>query len=155
MSRPAHPDTAAPAATACWLSVVGAYLRCDAALGQRLAALGLRVPEHEVLVTLLGHPGLTQQALAQRCFVAKSGISMLLTRLQQRGLVRREADAADGRVWRLHLTARGATLAGKSRAVQDAVVQAMAAPVSAAELATVQSVMTRVSAALDALPPAD
>jgi DNA-binding MarR family transcriptional regulator len=145
----------AAAATPSWLSVVGAYQRCDAAMSARLAALGLRVPEHEVLVNLLSHPGLTQQALAQRCYVAKSGISMLLTRLQDRGLVQRDADATDGRVWRLRLTAEGEALARRSRAVQQAVVQAMAAPVSAAELAAVQSVMERVSAALDALPGPD
>lgn len=121
-------------------------------MSDRLAGIGLRVPEHEVLVNLLAQPGLSQQALAQRCFVAKSGISMLLSRLQQRGLVRREADAADGRVWRLHLTTRGEALARQSLAVQQAVVQAMAAPVSAEELAVVQSVMERVSAALDAMP---
>jgi DNA-binding MarR family transcriptional regulator len=151
-TRAGKAPQALTAATATWLSVVGAYQRCDAALSQRLAGLELRVPEHEVLVILLGHPGLTQQALAQRCFVAKSGISMLLTRLQQRGLVRRQADTADGRIWRLHLTPAGGTLAHKSLTVQRAVVQAMVAPVTAAELATVHSVMDRVSAALDALP---
>lgn len=153
--RPASPSAASSAASSAvssWLSVVGAYHRCDAAMSARLAGIGLRVPEHEVLVNLLAQPGLSQQALAQRCFVAKSGISMLLSRLQQRGLVRREADVADGRVWRLHLTARGEALARQSLAVQREVVQAMAAPVSAEELAVVQSVMERVSAALDAMP---
>ncbi len=142
----------AEAGTPAWLSVVDAYLRCDAALSARLVALELRVPEHEVLVNLLRNPGLTQQALAQRCFVAKSGISMLLTRLQQRGLVQREADTADGRIWRLFLTAGGLALAQRSAAVQQEVVSAMVQPLSLSELAAVQSIMQRVSAALDALP---
>jgi DNA-binding MarR family transcriptional regulator len=45
--------------------------------------LSLRVTEHEVLANLALMPGMTQQALATRCFVAKSGISMLLTRLEE------------------------------------------------------------------------
>ena len=67
-------------ATLAWLSVVRVYNLCDAAMATRLAPLGLRVGEHEVLANLLRAPGITQQELAKRCFVAKSGISMMLTR---------------------------------------------------------------------------
>lgn len=131
--------------------MVRAYNLCDAVMSARLATLGLRLGEHEVLVNLLTAPGLTQQALAVRCFVAKSGVSMLVSRMEQQGLLGREADAQDARVKRLTLTPRGQALAERALAVQVAVVSAMAAPVSPSEMATVQDVMQRVSVQLEGL----
>jgi DNA-binding MarR family transcriptional regulator len=140
-----------PPGTPAWLAVVRAYNLCDAVMATRLAALGLRLGEHEVLVNLLSAPGLTQQELAVRCFVAKSGVSMLVSRMQAQGLLGREADTLDARLKRLTLTPRGRALAERAMAVQAAVVSAMAAPVSAAELATVHGVMQRVSGQLENL----
>jgi len=77
-TRKASRAASSPHGTRTWLAVVRAYNLCDAAMSARLAELGLRVGEHEVLATLATAPGITQQALAARCFVAKSGVSMLL-----------------------------------------------------------------------------
>lgn len=142
---------AAPHGTQSWLAVVRAYNLCDAVMSTRLAGLGVRVAEHEMLANLASAPGITQQALAQRCFFAKSGISMLLAQMEQQGLVRREADAADARAKRLFLTEAGAALAAQTLHVQAEVVGTMARAVSEAELATVTDVMQRVSASLEAL----
>lgn len=134
-----------PHGTQAWLAVARAYNLCDALMSRRLAALDLRVAEHELLSHLAHEPGLTQQALAARCFVAKSGVSMLLTQMEAHGLVRREADAADARVRRLRLTARGAALAAKALQLQAEVVALMVEGAPEAELATVAAVMERVS----------
>ena len=134
-----------------WLAVVRAYNLGVAVMTARLSALGLRVGEHEVLANLASAPGLTQQALAARCFVAKSGVSMLLTQMEAQRLVRRELDAADARVRRLFLTAAGEKLARQTLALQAEVVSAMSAQVSDAELAMVADVMQRVSTRLEAL----
>jgi DNA-binding MarR family transcriptional regulator len=134
-----------------WLSVVRAYNLCDAAMTQRLAAIGLKLAEHEVLVHLLRTPALTQQQLAQRCFVAKSGISMLLSRMEHDGWVRRTVDDSDARIKRLALTSAGKALAVKSRAIQQAVLSAMVGPASPDELATVARAMVRASTALEDL----
>ncbi len=142
---------AVPHGTLAWLAVVRAYNLCDAVLGGRLAALGLRVGEHEVLANLANAPGMTQQELAAHCFVAKSGVSMLLAQMEGLGLVTREVDASDGRVKRLFLSATGRALAAKTLKVQDDVVGAMAAGVTPAELAAVAAVMERVCTQLDAL----
>jgi DNA-binding MarR family transcriptional regulator len=140
-----------PHGTQTWLAVVRAYNLCDATMTARLAAIGLRVGEHEVLATLATVPGITQQALAGRCFVAKSGVSMLVKQMEAKGWVRREAHADDGRAWRLALTTKGETLAAKTLKIQSEVVGAMAAGSSDDELATVTRVMQRVSAQLEAL----
>ena len=139
------------AATQSWLAVVRTYHLCDAAMAQRLAAIGLRVAEHEVLLNLLLAPGITQQQLAQRCFVAKSGASMLVTRLEQAGWLRREADAQDARVRRLQLTADGEALARQSQAIQHEVIATMVAGSTAAELATLTEAMQRAAQALQGL----
>ena len=136
-------------ATLAWLSVVRVYNLCDAAMATRLAPLGLRVGEHEVLANLLRAPGITQQELAKRCFVAKSGISMMLTRMEAQGLLRREADAKDGRIKRLYLSDNGEPLAQQSMAIQDEIVTLMMAPLSGDELAMMTTLAARVSQQLE------
>lgn len=154
MSRPARPSSRPPPSphgTQAWLAVVRAYNLCDAVMTARLAGLGVRIGEHEVLANLVTAPGITQQTLAARCFVAKSGVSMLLTQMEGEGLVRREADAADARVKRLFLTAAGEALARRTLQVQAEVVRAMVEPATEAELDAMVDVMQRVSARLEAL----
>jgi DNA-binding MarR family transcriptional regulator len=140
-----------PHGTAAWLSVVRAYNLCDAVFSARLAKLGVKVGEHEVLGNLFTAPGITQQALATRCFVAKSHISMLLKQMEADGWVRREADPADARAKRLSLTPAGEALARKTMKVQAAVVSGMAAPLTLKELATVERLMGPVCEALEAM----
>jgi DNA-binding MarR family transcriptional regulator len=134
-----------------WLTVVRAYNLCDAVLNQRLAALDLRLPEHEVLANLLRQPGITQQQLAQRCFVAKSGVSMLVGRMEDAGLLRREADAVDARLKRLFLSKAGQQLAEQAQVIQNAVVLAMVGQMSDTDLATVAQAMQTASTALEAM----
>ena len=140
-----------PHGTLAWLAVVRAYNLCDAVMTARLAAIGLRVGEHEVLATIATTPGITQQALAARCFVAKSGVSMLLTQMEAKGWVRRDSDGADARVRRLTLTEDGMAMAQKCLAVQAELVTAMVAPATEDELETVADTMNRVSVVLEAL----
>jgi DNA-binding MarR family transcriptional regulator len=131
-----------------WLSVVRAYNLCDAVMTQRLAAIGMRMAEHEVLANLLSKPGITQQTLAARCFSAKSHISALVGQFEERKLVRRETDPADARAKQLFLTRSGEALARRSMAVQSLLVQAMAESIDEAQMAQVEDAMDRVSARL-------
>jgi DNA-binding MarR family transcriptional regulator len=149
MPTPLSKPSAKAIATQSWLSVVRAYNLCDAVLTQRLANIGLKLGEHEVLINLLRAPGISQQQLAQRCFVAKSGVSMLVTRLQKDGLVQRQVDATDARVWLLVLTPKGRTLAEQAQAIQDGVVRVMAQPCSSQELQAIAQAMQRIAAALE------
>lgn len=153
MSRARPSRSAADAATRSWLSVVRSYHLCSELMARRLAAVGVRTAEHEILANLRREPGLGQQALAARCFTAKSHISGLLTELEQRGWVRREPDPADARAKRLFLQPDGAAMAERTLAVQAEVVALMAAAAGPAALAQVQDTMEavneRLRAALD------
>lgn len=153
----APPPTRAPdrQPTATWLAVVRAYNLCDAVMSSRLAAQGVKVVEHEVLAHLGRHPGLMQQALAERVFFAKSHLSGLLGQLEERGLVQRDADPADARVKRLSLTASGQALAARTHAVQQAVVEAMTSGYPLADLQRIESTMLDVCGRLEALLTAD
>lgn len=135
--------------TYAWLAVVRAYNLCDAVLSQRLALLGVRIGEHEVLANLHRSPGMTQQQLAARCFVAKSGISMLITRMEQRALVQRDADSVDARVKRLSLTKTGQALAKATQKIQIEVVGAMVEKTRAKDIKIVAEAMQRASVALE------
>jgi DNA-binding MarR family transcriptional regulator len=138
------------AAVRSWLSVVNAYHLCDALMARRLAELGVRTPEHEILANLRRDPGITQQVLASRCFSAKSHISGLLTLLEGRGWVRREPDPTDARAKRLFLAPQGERFAARTAAVQAAVVAAMVEGETAEALCQVADAMQRVGERLKA-----
>ncbi len=131
-----------------WLAVVRAYNRCDAVLGQLLGERGYSIAQYEVLSQLHSSPGLTQQELAKRSFVAKSGMSMLIKRLEEDGWVRRESDAQDARMKRLHLTELGLERAEEVRQVQTQVVSTMAGTMTGYALLTLTDQMDRVHDAL-------
>src|SRR5215204_4717920 len=122
-----------------WLSVVRAYHLCDAVMASRLAAIGVRTAEHEILANLVRDPGISQQVLAARCFTAKSHVSALLRTMEDRGWVRRDADPRDARARRLFVTRSGEALARRTLKVQAEVVEAMVDGDSARELALVEA----------------
>jgi len=135
-------------ATEAWLSVVQTYNQCSAALTQRLAPLGLSILQHEMLMNLLRTPGISQQRLAERCFSAKSGISMQVAAFEKDGVIERRVDPNDARARLLELTPKGAALAGQAHAVQTCVVDAMTDGYSREELADLKQRMDAIGAIL-------
>ncbi len=57
-----------------------------------------------ILKRLAQTPGLSQRELAELAEVEPITVARLIDRLEERGLVERRADAADRRIWRLHVT---------------------------------------------------
>lgn len=134
-----------------WLSIARTFYLCDALMARRLGALGVRTAEHEILINLRRDPGIAQQTLARRCFNAKSHISALLTALEERGWVSREADPADARAKKLFLTPAGERMAARTAAVQAQVAAAMAETVSPKALADVTTAMGKIGERLQGL----
>jgi DNA-binding MarR family transcriptional regulator len=145
---PRKPPAGDEAALRSWLAVVRTYHLCDALLTRRLGVLGVRTPEHEILVNVQREPGIGQQALAQRCFTAKSHVSGLVGELQSRGWLRREPDPKDARAKCLYLTAAGAAMAQQTAAVQAEVVALMGQALTPAAMAQVTAAMSKVGQAL-------
>jgi DNA-binding MarR family transcriptional regulator len=77
-------------------------------------AFGLTGPQLWAMKTLHRHGALTMTDLATALAVQPSTLSLLIDRLQKRGLVRRLRQRDDRRVVELRLTAEGARLAARA-----------------------------------------
>jgi DNA-binding MarR family transcriptional regulator len=80
-----------------------------------VACCGLTVAQAATLETLLSEPGLRLSDLGRRLGITPSTLSRNVGRLEEAGLVLREADADDARSARVALTAAGARKAEELR----------------------------------------
>jgi DNA-binding MarR family transcriptional regulator len=93
-----------------WLSVVRMMTWLPCSIDQRLRRdSNLGMVEYQVLAMLSGSPERTlrMSSLAERTNASLSRLSHLVKRLEERGLVRRETDTADGRFTNAILTSKG------------------------------------------------
>ena len=74
------------------------------AYDRRIRKLGLTRAQWWVLTHLYRSNGVSQTELAETLEIEKPTLGRLLDRLETKGWVRREHDARDRRVWRVHLT---------------------------------------------------
>jgi len=74
------------------------------AYDRRIRKLGLTRAQWWVLTHLYRSNGASQTELAETLEIEKPTLGRLLDRLEAKGWVRREHDASDRRVWRVHLT---------------------------------------------------
>jgi DNA-binding MarR family transcriptional regulator len=88
---------------------------CRTAFDQRMKPLDITRSQWWVLTGLSRHgeSGITQTGLAQVLDLGKVALGGLLDRLEDRGFVKRHADALDRRVNRIHLTRKGQTVLDK------------------------------------------
>jgi DNA-binding MarR family transcriptional regulator len=121
----------------------------QAGTARDLAAIGLSEPDYEVLSTLSERPGhsstLHEQAAKMRW--SRSRLSRHASRMEARGLLRREPDPADGRGCLLVLTASGLDTLDRAAPVHVASVRRhFIDPLLAADLAALERVAATVSA---------
>jgi DNA-binding MarR family transcriptional regulator len=64
----------------------------------------LTVPQSAVMQTVVAHDGISLKDLSREVSLAHSTVSGIVDRLEKRGMIERRADAADGRVTRIHPT---------------------------------------------------
>src|SRR5919107_2418607 len=105
-----------------WFRFVRLHRRTSAAIARELKALGLSIPQFDLLSTLTEREGVSQQELAQRLYVTKGNVSGLVDRLVEAGLVERRALPGDRRSNALYLTDKGRDLAERGIAAQRAYV---------------------------------
>jgi DNA-binding MarR family transcriptional regulator len=106
-----------------WLRFLRLQHRLSAAIGAELKAIGLSIPQFDLLSTLTEREGSTQQELAERLYVTKGNVSGLVDRLVEAGLVERRPIPGDRRSHALHLTGHGRELARRGIAAQRAYVE--------------------------------
>ena len=89
-----------------------------AELSARLAALDLRQSDASLLLLVAVNPGATSSALGRALGVERANMVPLLKRLDEAGLIGREA--IDGKSQGLRLTAEGQRRLGEARAIIEA-----------------------------------
>jgi DNA-binding MarR family transcriptional regulator len=102
-------------------------------LGRALADHGLSLAEYTTLSVLSARTGLSNAQLARRSLITPQSANEVLTRLEERRLLRRVADPEHGRVRRAELTAAGRRLLAKADAAVDSVEREMLAGMTGAE----------------------
>lgn len=107
---------------------------------------GLNSAQWQLLRTLRENPGVTQAWLVQHRGVTPANVSMLVTKVEELGLLRREASGASNRLW---LTGRGEELVDRLMPDQSAFFARRFSGLTDDELRTLQRLAGR---ALDGLP---
>ncbi len=122
------------------------------AFDRRAADLGVTRAQWKVMFRLSREPGLRQVELADKLDVEPITLCRIIDRLEDAKLVERRRDPADRRAWQLYLTDAAAPLSAKLRTLGNGLIDEAFAGISAAEIATARSVLTRVRGNLATLP---
>ena len=90
-----------------WLRLLRVNSKVERALGEHLRGWGLNNAQFDVLAHVGAAEGITQQELADSLLVTKGNVAQLLGRMEERGLILRQRE---GRNNRLFLTDEGRRL---------------------------------------------
>src|SRR5260370_15269551 len=135
MPHPQNPDRSVRV----WFRVIRLVARMQAAISERLSAIGVSMPQCDVLTTLSEEEGVSQQVLAKRLYVTKGNISGLLDRLEDAGFVERRSIASDRRQYAIYLTETGRATAEKAIAVQHRWIASTLGRMSESDLEALES----------------
>jgi DNA-binding MarR family transcriptional regulator len=89
------------------------------AFARKLAERGVSVAEWVALQLIHSLPTATMSDVAQNTGMTRGAISKLVSRVEEKGLIRRQPSAADGRIQPLSLTPKGARLLPALAALAD------------------------------------
>ncbi|MDQ1579166.1 MAG: MarR family transcriptional regulator, lower aerobic nicotinate degradation pathway regulator [Microbacteriaceae bacterium] len=109
----------------------------------------LTTPQFAVLTALRSSPGIDQVRLSQHLGIDRSTIADVSTRLEERGLIRRQRDGQDARRNLLTLTRAGRALYDRTMPEVVDVGKRLVAPLTAKEQALLMKFLTAIVAAHD------
>jgi MarR family transcriptional regulator, organic hydroperoxide resistance regulator len=112
------------------------------ALGSALADLNLGAAEINALANLADRGALSVRELSAETGTRATTLTGVLDRLESRGYLTRELDAADRRSFRLPLTQAGQAVAARVRAAVADIERDALAGLSATQIAGFQAVIT-------------
>ncbi len=148
----------APPATAAAVPRVG-YLvyrverRLRARLDEAVSAHGVTTTEYVALSVLRERDGLSSAQLARWAFVTPQAMSLVVTALDRRGLVRRRPDRQRRRTLRLSVTRRGLAVLTRCDDSMDQIESDMLRGLDLDTVQTVRAALSSCAHALEATRP--
>jgi DNA-binding MarR family transcriptional regulator len=116
MARASSPSPQSLDAQICF-SLYKASRAMTRTYGVLLAPLKLTYPQYLAMLTLWEQDGISVRELGDRLGLDSATLTPLLSRLESRGLVKRQRDAEDARVVRLYLSPEGRAMKSKAGGV--------------------------------------
>jgi DNA-binding MarR family transcriptional regulator len=123
---PPEPDPFSPQEFAAWRGLLRLRETVTRAIDARLRTdHGLSLDDYGILITLVGQPDYRQRMsqLGEQRLLTPSGITRAVTRLEDRGLLRRDQDPADGRAYFATLTPEGVRQLRDAQRTHHAIVR--------------------------------
>jgi DNA-binding MarR family transcriptional regulator len=123
---PSEPDPFTPEEFAAWRGLLQLRESVTRPLDERLRAdHGLSLDDYGILITLVGRPDRRQRMsqLGEQRLLTPSGITRAVARLEERGLLRRDQDPADGRAFFATLTPKGLRELRRAQRTHHAIVR--------------------------------
>nr|WP_318383790.1 MarR family transcriptional regulator [uncultured Enterobacter sp.] len=103
----------------------------------------LTKPQYAVMRSVAEHPGIEQVALTEVAVSTKATLAEMLSRMETRGLVRREQDPADKRRRFVFLTEEGEALLERCKPVGNGVDEAFLGRLNADEQAQFSAIIRK------------
>lgn len=137
---------------AAWQALARALNATERSISAHLAGSDLDPSDYDVLVTLAEGPaeGLRPRELTAQVLLTKSGVTRLVDRLADRGLVERRACATDARGQLIVLTRKGRYLLARAAPGMLRALGTVMGGLSAADLAALKRMAERIEEAATA-----
>lgn len=137
-AAPARQETVSPSKERLrfWFRAYGAVAAVEREISARLRArFGASLARFDLMAHLYAAPGgITMGSLTRRLLVSGGNVTGVVDRLEKEGLVAREVDAADRRVYRVALTASGRAMFKNMAEEHEAWVSELLAGLDPAEM---------------------
>ena len=118
------------------------------------ADAGLSLSWYDLLVRLEEDDGMRMNQIAERILFSKSGLTRMVDRMEEAGLVRRERPADDRRVIRVWMTPHGtATLRAARKVHHRGIQRHYVGHLAAADLDAIAAVLAKLEGPLHELRP--
>jgi DNA-binding MarR family transcriptional regulator len=156
-AEPARPPKVSPSKERLrfWFRAYGAVAAVEREISARLRArFGASLSRFDLMAHLYAAPeGVTMGALTRRLLVSGGNVTGVVDRLEKEGLVAREVDATDRRIYRVALTASGRALFKDMAEEHEAWVSELLEQVDPAEMARATALLEDLRHRL--VPPKD
>lgn len=100
-----------------------AYALIDILDQEMQAERGLSIRSYDLLLHLDEADGLAMNQIAERILFSKSGLTRVIDRMEEEGLVRRERPPSDRRVVRVYITPKGLDVLHAARTIHHRGIQ--------------------------------